>query len=894
MSDKSWIQRPPPRRVLIISGLLVLILALTLTLLFATQANPNQTPQTGVTFQVHIGFDGRYKNGTWVPVYITLSNTGPDFTGTLSIPPPPSLSTAEWPSTLYQSTITLPAGAQKQITLYIPLKASTPAISQNVTVQLLDPHGHLVLTQSAFAYPLNPQDIFVGILSDQPANFSALANVGLPNRTATLVTEPLNASTFPTEAPVLNNFDMLILDDFTSSTLSNDQLRTLQAWIQRGGTLIEVGGPAWQRSLTPLPHNLLPVTISNTSLLSNHLSSFSINDAPLPAGPTPPHAPILISTATLAHAPINTINTVILSSGSVPLLVQRQQGQGTLYYLAFDPTLEPLASWNGIYTFWQSLLLRTLGSQLLAPNTGAPILPANEALNNANLNLPLIGIGMEDLLYSMLPQTLPLPWPLIALLLGYLLVLGPLRSLFTHFTKRPWNWRIVLSSLVVFSCLSYGLALHEKNDATLSNSISILQFNQDGTPAHMTTYTGIFLPDQGSFHVTLADTKLTQVLPKTSSTDASSSPQIQIIRNENGTTINLHGDHTWTMHTLVSEQESPVSGTVVPHLTLDHNTIIGTITNTLPYSLTDSYILLPQSYIHSGPLMAHQTRTIHSLLKNIADPIDTLADQITTDNGLPSAYNLNTNLLQTKTLTALHLETLTALSGELNSFACGLNICMLNTGKPQHLFGDPVMFSSPGNDPLLLANSPATLIGWSDQEPASTNSISVNGTPSTGIHDTLMQIPLTIRFPTSLPVPSHTLTARLIDVHGNNVQSQPGIYLMTTGSMTFELPLPPTVNVQTLPLTVSLLPYPPGGIYQLENIGTRTIADTQHLHVSLYNWQTGRWDATTLNQYTLLINKQTYAGPNQRILFKLANSNPSQGTFVLGTPIVTLPPISGS
>ena len=894
MAEKSRIQRLLTRPFLIIGGLVLLTLTLALTLLFAIQSTPPRPAHTGVKFQVHVGFDGRYKNGTWIPVYVALSNTGTDFTGTLSISPPPSLSEPEWPSTLYQSSITLPAGAQKQVTLYIPLKTSTLDISQTVDVQLLDTHGQLVLTGSAFAHPLNPQDVFVGLLSDQPGSFSTFTNIDLPNRAATLVTEPLNASTFPTEAAALDNFDMLILDDFTSSMLSPDQLSTLQAWIQRGGTLVEVGGPAWQRSLSPLPHNLLPVTITDTSLLSSHASSFSINDAPLSAGQTPEaqnlQDPILISTATLAHAPAGTINTVILSAGNVPLLVQRQQGQGAIYYLAFDPILEPLASWSGIHTFWQSLLLRTLGTQLLSPNTGAPILPSNGAFNASNPNLPLIGMGMENLLYSLLPYTLPLPWPLIAILLGYLLVLGPLRFLFTHFTKRRWNWRIILCSLVVFSGLSYGLALHEKNDALLSNSISILQFNQNGTAAHMTTYTGIFLPDQGSFHVTLPGTQLTQVLPKTIPDESSSSPQVHIINNANATTINLNGDHTWTMRTLISEQERPVSGTVIPHLTLDQGTLSGTITNTSSYSLTDSYILVAKSYIHSGPLMAHQTRTIHSSLTNTADPTETLADQITTDNGLPSVYNLNTNLLQTKAPLDWHLETLTALSGELSSFACGLNICTINSGPSQNLFGDPVMFSGSGDDPLLLANAPATLIGWADQEADFTNRTSVNGTPSTGTHETLMQIPLTLHFPDTSPVPSYTLTTRLIDVQGVHVQSQSGIYLLTTGSMTFELPLPATVNLQTQPLTVSLLPYPPGGIYQLENTGARNIADTQHLHVSLYNWQTYTWDTTTLNQYTLFINKQAYAGPNQRILFKLTNSNTSLGTFVLGTPIVTFGP----
>lgn len=887
MPDTSKIRHLSLRSFLIIGSLALVALAASVTLLFIHQSTPDQTPSTGVTFQVHIGFDGRYKDGTWVPVYISLSNTGADFAGTLSISPPDSLTGSEWPSSLYQTTIILPAGAQKQVTLYIPLKASIADPSTTLAVQLFDTHNHLILTQSAFAHPLNPQDIFVGLLSDQPGNFNALANMILPNHSAILATEPLNASTFPTEAAALDNFDVLILDDFTSSTLNADQLHTLQAWIQRGGALIEIGGPAWQRSLTSLPHNLLPVTLTTTSLLSRHIASFSINDAPLPTGQTSsaqsPQTPILISAATLAHTPISTLNTVILSTGTIPLLVQRQQGQGTIYYLAFDPTLEPLASWSGIQTFWQNLLLRTVGDQFLTPNTSAPILPASGIFSSMNPSLPLIGMGMESLLSSMLPHTLSLPWSLIAIILTYLLVLGPLRFLFTRITKKRWSWRIIISSLVIFSCLSYGLALQEKHNAIRSNSISVLQINQDGTSAHMTTYTGIFLPDQGTFHITWPGTELTQMLPTTSSNPDSVSQPVTIMSNTNETTVNLYGDQNWTMHTFVSEQEQQVHGTVIPHLTLDHNTIVGTISNTLPYSLTDSYILMARSYIHSGPLMAHQTRTIHSSLKNINDPIATLADQITADAGLPSAYSLNANLIPTQPPSDLHLETLTALSGELSSFACGLDICVAKSGKAQHLFGNPIMFSSAGSDPLLLANASATLIGWTEQQPG----IRVNGSPSNGTNETLLQIPLTMHFPDTSYVPPNTLTARLIGVQGDPVQSQYGIYLMTTGSMTFELPLAPDVNIRTAPLTISLQPYPPGGVYMLDNPGARIIANAQHLHVSLYNWQTARWDTTTFNQYILSIQQPAYIGPNQRILFKLTNYDASQGTFVLGTPIVT-------
>ena len=91
------------------------------------------------------------------------------------------------------------------------------------------------------------------------------------------------------------------------------------------------------------PQNLVPVAITGTTLFSNPISSLSINDAPPQvkqiASIQNIQDPILISKATLTHTPVSTISTVILSQGKIPLVVQRQQGQGTLYYLAFDPTL---------------------------------------------------------------------------------------------------------------------------------------------------------------------------------------------------------------------------------------------------------------------------------------------------------------------------------------------------------------------------------------------------------------------------------------------------------------------------------------------------------------------------------------------------------------------------
>jgi len=890
MSYRSRALHLTPRQLAITASCALVLVALVLALVAGLGSAPASTAGTKPTLQVSAGFDGRYKNETWIPVHVALSNTGADFTGTLSINPSSALAPLS-ASTLYQSSITLPTDAQKQITLYIPFNSAGEY--QSLTIRLLDTRGRLLQAQSALLHALGADDIFIGLLSDQPDDFGTLNSVDLPNRNATIVTAALNARNFPTTAAALDNFAMLVLDDFTTSSLNNDQLVALQAWIERGGVLVEVGGLSWLRTLEPLPADLLPVNVTATSVLPDGISLLPLS------GPSSKKdqlsetlaTPIPISAAEPTATPADTISTTLLSSGTTPLLVQRQQGHGLLYYVAFDPTLEPLAGWRGTPLLWQNLLLRSLGEQALPANSGEPVLPASGTANGTlTPDIPLISISMQNLLLALLPHTLPLPWPLIGLLIGYLLVLGPLRALVLQRLGRRWSWHIVLSTFVVFSGIAYGLALHEKHTTIASASISILQFNQDGAPAHITTYAGVFLPDQGSFQVSIPGADLTHILPQAVATGTPLPQQTAISGGPHGSLIALNGQNSWMMHTLIAEQDRQLSGNVASHLTLAHGILNGTLTNTLPYSLSDTYILTNEGYIPFGPLRAGQTRAIDSTFRRMDDSNATLADQIAADNGLATPYDPGIEPQKAGTLQQQHIAMLTALSGELSQFTCGLNVCSLkNSALPQQKpFADPVLLSTPSYDPLLAANTAATLIGWASQQPDTTNTIAVNGALTDGVHQVFVQVPLAIHATNTLDIPPDTLSAQLAAVQGDNVQMQPGLYLMNTGSVTFDLALPPGIDVQQHAVTASLMPYPPDGIYLLGAAGIRTVADIQRLHLSLYNWQTHTWDNTPLRLYTFTVQQRAYIGPGQHILFKVENQNALLGTFIFGTPIVQL------
>src|SRR6266699_287077 len=88
-----------------------------------------------------------------------------------------------------------------------------------------------------------------------------------PTQGGSVIVEFLNANNMPTMAGILKNFNIIVLDDFTTSNLSTAQLAALQTWVNQGGNLIVTGGPEWHRTISALPTGLLPVAVNGTSTI---------------------------------------------------------------------------------------------------------------------------------------------------------------------------------------------------------------------------------------------------------------------------------------------------------------------------------------------------------------------------------------------------------------------------------------------------------------------------------------------------------------------------------------------------------------------------------------------------------------------------------------------------
>ena len=192
-------------------------------------------------------------------------------------------------------------------------------------------------------------------------------------------------------------------------------------------------------------------------------------------------------------------------------------------------------------------------------------------------------------------------------------------------------------------------------------------------------------------------------------------------------------------------------------------------------------------------------------------------------------------------------------------------------------FGSPQVTPVDGNDPLLVAGAPVTLIGWADQPMDVANGVTINGASSGGTHDSLIQMPLNIDLIGSSNLPPGVITGQVINAQGDKVQTtSPNVYTMNTGSITFEYTLPEASSLQANSLTIA------------EPVIAQAAGMSQ-LQVRLYNWNTHSWDTITLNNNSFTTtNTKAYTSFDRHILLQVVNQNASLGVFLFGKPSLSL------
>lgn len=502
----------------------------------------------GFSMNARAAYEGRVKPGGWVTVLVDLTNDGREITGELVAYATAGDGWQRFPH--YVTPLTLPAGGKKRIPVSVPLSGVGQVLVRFVS------DGATVQEQKVDLTMVPPSAQMIGVLSDDELGIPALARLREANSRIQTEVVRMDAATFPARAALLEDFDVIALSRFDTSTLSQEQLRALEAWVGRGGILMIAGGPEHRRTLAPLPPSLVPVNITG------------VREAAIAA------LGALVDESLAGKAPVSDGRAlrgqILAKEGDTPLVVQDVVGSGKVLYLAVDPGLDPVAGWAG----QPKLLQRTLG---LAPS-----------FNNHWWGYT------ENMMYQALKRMPGLALPSLLLISGllvlYLVLVGPANYIILkRMDRREWAWATVPLISILFVGTVYGVGFSRRS-SMFSHVITVTELSPGTGAGVSTAYVGLYAPSRTSVSVDLENAKL--VHPFTFGGGPGTDVLTRVIAGEK-TTLELLGMNNYSLRSFSVEQDISVKGGLeLTQVSMGENGLKGRVVNKLDQPLSDVTVRL--------------------------------------------------------------------------------------------------------------------------------------------------------------------------------------------------------------------------------------------------------------------------------------------------------------
>ena len=549
-----------------------------LSLSIALQPAP-ALAQGSLTFDVQAGFDGYYKMNGWLPIRVIVNNDGPDIDGEVQFQRQGTGNS----DIIYSQSAVLPTHSRKQFTLYTFIQNYT----QELTVRLVQ-QDKVLAEKKVSIEPLKDQDFLYAVVSDDMAALHYLSGLP-PLGTGRVHVAHLTLSDIPPQGRVLGSIDALIMHQVDSAQMTDAQREALRGWVAFGGHLILCGGPNAVPTAAGLG-DLNPVQVNGTQTISDLDPLADYVGEPLAAGP------VVVAQVTVRDDNPQIPTQVLVESGDLPLLVRSEVDRGRVDYLAFDPNLDPMRTWQGNNALWPKLLFSTP----LAMRPGKAQIswssPSNALANIPGLHIPSI-------------------WLVSAFLFIYILTVGPLNFLVLKLVDRhALAWISVPVLILLFSCAAYIIGFASRGRKVVISEIAVVRAQPASQSAAIDTFFSLYSPAKRSYDVRLSDNLLVQQLTRSSFGGGAGSDRVLHVEQGAPTYLRDLEINVGAMRGAATHSLQAWSG-LQTSLTMDKTApdtyhVEGTITNQSGVDIENAVLTLHLSPVQIGSLPAGETKTI--------------------------------------------------------------------------------------------------------------------------------------------------------------------------------------------------------------------------------------------------------------------------------------------
>jgi hypothetical protein len=535
-----------------------------------------QRTVTTIKMDVWAAFDGHFKYGEWLPLYVQLENSGTDVNAEVQV-----RVAGRGGVSVFAAPADLPTGSRKQITLYVLPNSFTHTLE----VQLIS--SNQVLLSETVSIKAQPNiNYLVGVIAPERGALSLLIGTKLPGMPRKNLLVDGRLTDLPDKVEGLRSFDTLIINDVDTSTLTPSQKTAMEAWVRQGGRLIIGGGAGALKSASGLPAELLPLTPRNFQEVDQleGLTDLGAGEDVRVPGP-------------FIAAVGNQVNGRILAQqGDLPLVVEKSVGSGYVDFIALDLTVSPFNAWAGAAAFWETLL---------APNSAYPEwMPPD--MSKTQMTSSRMTYALSNLPAMDLPSVRGL-----ALLLGfYIALVGPINYLLLRWQRRlHWAWVTIPMITVIFSAGAFGLGYVMRGTDLLLNRIVVAELNPGGS-ANVMSFYGLFSPAQSSYEVEVSGGGLLRSLtadydPWRSSIPAAGAGEVVFYQGEPNRLRGLSVNQ-WSMQSFMSETTWQDFGTLHSDLVLDQQKLVGTVRNETGIYLNNVVLILGNQISFLGDLAPGQ------------------------------------------------------------------------------------------------------------------------------------------------------------------------------------------------------------------------------------------------------------------------------------------------
>ncbi len=411
-----------------------------------------------ITMNAKVLLQGHARVGSWMAIQIDLSNSGPAVKGELQ------LTGGASGHTRFSVPVDLPTTARQAYLLH----AQPPAFGRSVKVDLVS--GGSSIASADVGYLVHDAaQLVVGIVAERPEGIIRELNLDPGSSGLAPAIVSLGVADLPDRLEAWGTLDRLIWQDVDSNSLTPGQLSALRGWIAGGGRLVVVGGTAGIGTLSGFPDDLLPFRPAATVDVAPASIASLVGVAPVGAADVPSFSGTLGSGQALAT-----------SAGQV-IAADLEHGSGSVTVIGFDPTTSWLAASHDVETLWHQFLPQRTSGGPVVTSDDSQIVSAVSQL--ASLALP--------------PIT-----GLIAILGGYILLIGPLNYLvLRRLDRRELAWVTMPALIVIFAVVAYGFGTALRGTNVIVNEVAVVRGAPGVTDGEAQVYVGLYSPTRTTYEL---------------------------------------------------------------------------------------------------------------------------------------------------------------------------------------------------------------------------------------------------------------------------------------------------------------------------------------------------------------------------------------------------------